>query len=172
MLEGISVLPIAVPSLLIGFGLLWAFLTTPSGLWGTIGVIVIALVVTLLPQAIRALSGPMIQIHSEQIEASRVSGAATGLTIRRILFPLLRNSLIGTWLYVLIVSSKAVGPIILLMTSQNQVLSTYIWNDWISKPADTGTVAAAGVLLMAIAWVLIFGLLLFQNRLGDATLAR
>jgi iron(III) transport system permease protein len=172
VLEGLGVLPIAVPSLLIGFGFLWAFLTIPSGLWGTIGVIVIALVVTILPQAIRALSGPIVQIHSEQIEASRVCGAATGPTIRRILLPLLRNSLIGTWLYVLIVASKAVGPLILLVTPQNQVLSTYIWNDWISKPNNTGVVAAAGILLMAIAWVLILGMLLFQRRLNEPILAQ
>jgi iron(III) transport system permease protein len=172
VLEGLGVLPIAVPSLLIGFGFLWAFLTIPSGLWGTIGVIVIALVVTILPQAIRALSGPIVQIHSEQIEASRVCGAATGPTIRRILLPLLRNSLIGTWLYVLIVASKAVGPLILLVTPQNQVLSTYIWNDWISKPNNTGVVAAAGILLMAIAWVLILGMLLFQRRLSEPILAQ
>lgn len=172
LLEGISVLPIAVPSLLIGFGFLWSFLTIRSGLWGTIGVLIIALVVTLLPQAIRALSGPILQIHSEQIEASRIAGASTIPTIRRVLLPLLRNSLIGTWLYVLIVASKAVGPLILLMTSQNQVLSTYIWNDWISKPADTGVVAAAGILLMAIAWVCILVLLLFQRRLSDAILVR
>ena len=167
-----GVLPIAVPSLLIGFGFLWAFLTIPSGLWGTIGVIVIALVVTILPQAIRALSGPIVQIHSEQIEASRVCGATTAHTIRRILLPLLRNSLIGTWLYVLIVASKAVGPIILLATAQNQVLSTYIWNDWVSKPDNTGIVAAAGILLMAIAWVLILGMLLFQRRLSEPILAQ
>ncbi len=173
VLETVGVLPIAVPSLLIGFGFLWSFLTIPLPfLWGTIGVIVIALVVTILPQAIRALSGSIVQIHSEQIEASRVCGASTVPTIRRVLLPLLRNSLVGTWLYVLIVSSKAVGPIIMLVTPQNRVLSTYIWNDWVSKPNDTGVTAAAGIVLMLIAWALILGLLVFQRRLSDAILAR
>lgn len=168
LVEGIGVLPLAVPSLLIGFGFLWAFLTIPTGLWGTIGVIVIAIVITLLPQAIRTLSGPIVQIHSELIEASRVCGATTGRTVRRILIPLLKNSLVGTWLYVLILSSTALGPIVLLFTSSNTVLSTYIWNDWISKPENTGIVAAAGILLMAIDWAVILGLLIFQRRLGTS----
>jgi iron(III) transport system permease protein len=166
ILEGLGVLPLAVPSLLIGFGLLWAFLTVRTALWGTIGVLVIALVVTLLPQAIRTLTGPIVQIHYELIEASKVSGAATGRTVRRILVPLLRNSLVGTWLYVLVLSSTAVGPIVLLFTPQNTVLSTYIWNDWVSKPNETGIVAAAGILLMAIDWTVIASLLLIQSRLG------
>ncbi len=170
ILEGLGVLPLAVPSLLIGFGFLWAFLTIPTGLWGTIGVLVIALVVTLLPQAIRTLTGPVVQINYELIEASRVSGAANGRTVRRILIPLLRNSLVGTWLYVLVLSSTAVGPIVLLFTTQNTVLSTYIWNDWVSKPNETGIVAAAGILLMAIDWAVIAGLLLLQSRLSSTSL--
>lgn len=169
ILEGLGVLPLAVPSLLIGFGFLWAFLTIPTGLWGTIGVLVIALVVTLLPQAIRTLTGPIVQIEYDLVEASKVAGASSGRTVRRILIPLLRNSLVGTWLYVLVLSSTAVGPIVLLFTSQNTVLSTYIWNDWISKPNDTGIVAAAGILLMAIDWTVIAGLLFLQNRLRSTS---
>lgn len=171
LVEGLGVLPLAVPSLLIGFGFLWAFLTIRTPLWGTIGVLVIALVVTLLPQAIRTLTGPVVQIHYELVEASRVCGAATGRTIREVLVPLLRNSLVGTWLYVLVLSSTAVGPIVLLFTSQNTVLSTYIWNDWVSKPNETGIVAAAGIVLMAIDWAIIAGLLFLQSRLGVSGLA-
>ena len=165
-LERLGMLPLTIPSLLIGYGLLWAFLTIKTNLYGTIGVLIIAFSLSYLPQGIRVMSGSIVQIHSDLEEASRVSGAGLFSTLRNIIFPLVRNSVIGGWIYVFIVSFKAVGNIVLLATPQNQVFSTYVWALYTSGSGSVanGNLAAASVILMIILWVLIGSMLLIQRR--------
>lgn len=166
-LERLGMLPLTIPSLLIGYGLLWAFLEIKTDLYGTIGVLIIAFSISFLPQGIRVMSGSIVQLHSDLEEASRVAGAGTFSTLRNIILPLVRNSLIGGWIYVFIVSFKAVGNIVLLATSQNQVFSTFVWSLYTSGSGSTAlpNLAAASVILMIILWILIGSMLLVQRRL-------
>src|SRR4029077_1880323 len=69
LLEGLGMFPISMPALVLSFGLLWAFLAIPTGLYGTLGVMVIALSVALLPQGIRSISGGIIAIQVDLQEA-------------------------------------------------------------------------------------------------------
>jgi len=152
-LEALGMLPISVPGLVIGVGLLWAFLTIPTGLYGTIGIIILAYTLRYLPHSLRTTSGSMIQIHTELEEASRISGAGTARTMRRVLLPLLKPALIGTWIYVFIASFKALGEVILITTPSNEVLATVLWDLW-----DNGnplTLAAASSLLIMILWTVV-----------------
>ncbi len=166
-LERLAMLPLAMPSLLIGYGLLWAFLTIKTDLYGTIGVLIIAFSISFLPQGIRVMSGSIVQIHSDLEEASRVAGAGIFATMRNVILPLVRNSVIGGWIFVFIVSFKAVGNVVLLANSQNQVFSTFVWSLYTSGSGSTaqGNLGAASVVLMIILWALIGGLLLVQRRL-------
>jgi len=165
-LEGLGMLPISVPALVLSFGLLWAFLTIPTGLYGTLGVMVIALTVSLLPQGIRSISGGVIQVQMELQEAARSSGANAATTIWRIFLPLARPSLVGGWLYVFIGSFNALGAVLLLQSSNNQLFSTLLWSFYSSsQPSAAQSFAAGCVLLFMILASFVTVMVLIQRRL-------
>jgi iron(III) transport system permease protein len=166
LLEGLAMFPISMPTLVIGFGLLWAFLTIKTGLYGTLGVMVIALAVALLPQGIRAISGGVIQVSSDLQEAARASGASLSMTIWHIFLPLVRPSLVSAWLYVFIGGLTALGPVLFLGSVNNQLFSTLLWSLWSSgNLGSTETFAAGCVLLLIILVVAITGMIVAQRLL-------
>ena len=158
--------PISVPALVLSFGLLWAFLTIPTGLYGTLGVMVIALSVSLLPQGIRSISGGVVQVQMELQEAARASGASAATAIRRVFLPLVRPSIVGAWLYVFIASFNALGAVILLQSSSNQLFSTLLWSFFSSsQPGSEDAFAAGCVLLFLILVCAITVMVLVQRAL-------
>jgi iron(III) transport system permease protein len=166
LLEGLAMFPISMPALVIGFGLLWAFLTIKTGLYGTLGVMVIALSVALLPQGVRTMSGGVVQIQAELQEAARASGAGTATTIRRIFLPLIRSSLVAAWLYVFIGSFTALGAVLFLQSVNNQLFSTLLWSFFLSgNPGSAQSFAAGSVLLLIILMAAITAMILIQRRL-------
>jgi iron(III) transport system permease protein len=166
LLEGLGMFPISVPALVLSFGLLWAFLTIPTGLYGTLGVMVIALSVSLLPQGIRSISGGVVQVQMELQEAARASGANLATTIRRIFLPLARPSLIAAWLYVFISSFNALGAVLLLQSANNQLFSTLLWSFYSSGQLLSSQAFAAGcVLLFVILLCAIIVMVVVQRRL-------
>jgi iron(III) transport system permease protein len=166
LLEGLAMFPISMPSLVIGFGLLWAFLTIKTGLYGTLGVMVIALSVALLPQGVRTMSGGVIQIQADLQEAARASGANAATTIRRIFLPLVRSSLVAAWLYVFIGSFTALGAVLFLQTVNNQLFSTLLWSFWSSgNPGSAQSFAAGCVLMLIILIAAISVMVVIQRRL-------
>ncbi len=166
LLEGLGMFPISVPALVLSFGLLWAFLTIPTGLYGTLGVMVIALTVSQLPQGIRSISGGVVQVQMELQEAARASGASAASAIRRVFLPLVRPSLVGGWLYVFIGSFNALGAVLLLQSSSNQLFSTLLWSFYSSSQPEAEDAFAAGcVLLFLILICAITAMVLIQRWL-------
>ncbi len=88
LLDAVSTLPIAVPGLIIGLGFLWAWVSIPVGIYGTLWIIILAYVAQFSPQGVRAIGSSLIQIHPELEESSRVSGAGVLQTLRYIVMPL------------------------------------------------------------------------------------
>jgi iron(III) transport system permease protein len=173
LLEGLAFFPVSLPALVISFGLLWAFLTIKTGLYGTLGVMVIALSVALLPQGVRAMSGGVIQIRNDLHEAARASGASAGTTVRRIFLPLVRSSLVGAWLYVFIGSFTALGAVLLLQSAHNQLFSTLLWSFWSSgNPGSAQSFAAGCVLLLLILIVAITLMVVLQRLLERSPSSR
>jgi iron(III) transport system permease protein len=169
LLEGLGMFPISIPALVLSFGLLWAFLTIPTGLYGTLGVMVIALSVSLLPQGIRSMSGGVVQVQMELQEAARASGASVATTIRRIFLPLARPSLVGAWLYVFIGSFNALGAVLLLQSSNNQLFSTLLWSFYSSGQVQSEQSFAAGcVLLFLILLCAVSAMVVLQRWLEKA----
>jgi iron(III) transport system permease protein len=166
ILEGLAMFPISMPSLVIGFGLLWAFLTIKTGLYGTLGVMVIALSVALLPQGVRTMSGGVVQIQADLQEAARASGAGAATTIRRIFLPLIRSSLVAAWLYVFIGSFTALGAVLFLQSVNNQLFSTLLWSFWLSgNPGSAQSFAAGSVMLLLILMAAITAMIVIQRSL-------
>ncbi len=165
LLEALGMFPISVPALVLSFGLLWAFLTIPTGLYGTLGVMVIALCVSLLPQGIRSISGGVIQVQMELQEAARASGASLATTIRRIFLPLVRPSLVGAWLYVFIGSFNALGAVLLLQSAKNQLFSTLLWSFYSSGQLLSTQAFAAGCVMLFLILLCAISVMVVAQRL-------
>lgn len=146
--EMITSLPLAFPTIVLGVGLLWAFVYSPFPLYGTIWALSIAYIIRYTPLVTRFISGPLAQLHTELEETSRVCGANMVQTISRITVPILRSSIIASALYVFIVSMKDLGAAIMLVTRNSLVLSAAIFNTW--SEGEFQIAVAGSVVFVAI----------------------
>lgn len=155
-LDFLAFLPIAIPGLVLGMGLIVFYVTFPVPIYGTIWVLLIAYTTKYLPYGMRTASGSMVQIHRELEEAGSMSGGSWWQNFRRVTLPLLRPGLAAGWIYIAIVSFREFSTSILLATGQSQVLAILVYTMF--EQGQTTEVAAIGVvmILTMLAIVLIF----------------
>jgi iron(III) transport system permease protein len=96
-LDAVIKLPAAISSMVVAVGFILAFSGPPFNLNGTLLILLLAYVVIYLPQASVAADAASSQIGRELHEASRVSGAGTGRTFRRVSLPLMMPGLAAGW---------------------------------------------------------------------------
>lgn len=154
MLEGLSALPLAYPSLVFGLALMWMFLTLPviRGLWGSIWVLVIGYIAIFLPFTIRILTNSMVQIHSELEEAARTSGASWWTSFRRVTVPILKPALLNAAVFVFISAYRQLGAAVLLVNPGTIVFPVAILTFWIEGQVTllSAAVMVYGATLVAI----------------------
>lgn len=167
VLDVLGMIPISVPSIIVGVGILFWYLAIPLPLhlYGTLALLIIAFVTIGLPYGMRYMSSGMGQIHDELEGAASVSGATWGQTFRRVYLPLLRPSLTATFLYVLMVAFREVSGVILLYTNKSEVLSVTIYNLWTTGNSYP-KVAALGVLLGLFLTLMLLVVRLVGVRVG------
>ena len=162
VLDLLSMVPIAVPGIIVGVGILFWYLVipVPLHLYGTLAILVIAFVTIGLPYGVRYMTAGINQIHDELEEAAATSGASWRQAFFRIYLPLLKPSLLASFVYVLMLAFREVSGVILLYTNGNQVLSVALYNLWITGDSYP-LVAALGIIMTAMlaAFLLIVRLL-------------
>jgi len=149
LLDTLVFLPHAVPGVVLSIALIIVYLTPPfryARINGTLVIIIVALVTSLLPLTTRIMNGAVIQIHRELEEACYVSGARRVTAVVRVVLPLLMPAFAGGWVLAAAISMKAFSAPLLLGTRKSQVLAVRMWNYW-----DQGAVpqmAAVGVIFV------------------------
>ncbi len=94
-------------------------------------------------------------------EAASVSGARPWRILWRVFMPLLMPSLVGIWIYVVLLSVRLAGaPLILYEGRRTEVIAVPIWYLW--DDDEWEAVAAMGVMLM----LGLFSLVLLLRALG------
>ena len=144
-LDAVSFTPIAIPSVIMGASILFAYIMIPIGVYNTIWILLIAYVTMYLPYGVRFASGGIAQIHKELEEASEMSGASILQTFRKVLAPLLAPVLIAAWLYVFVLAVRELSASIFLAGPGTQVLGTVSLTMW-EEGGSFGAVCALGVL--------------------------
>jgi len=164
LLEGLGMLPISFPGLVLGVGLLWAFISLPIGIYGTVFALILAYTIKYIPHGVRFLSEPLLQIHRELEDASRVSGASLLYTLRRIVAVLVRPALVGGWIYIAMISFRELGAAVLLVTPKTPVISAELYYIWSAGHVEH--VIAASIVLIAVLWsIVIVGSAISKARL-------
>jgi iron(III) transport system permease protein len=147
-LNVISWLPWAIPGIVAGLGMLWAYITLPVRLYGTLALVMVVLLTTGLPLGVRLMSGVMVQLGMELEESSRVHGASWQYTFRHILTPLLKPALAGAFLLLFVNFSRAVSTTILFVGPGTELLAVSLFS--YSQAGKYEIVSALAIVLMVI----------------------
>jgi iron(III) transport system permease protein len=159
-IEYVLMFPQAVPRLVFGLGLLWAWINIPIPIYGTLWLLGIAYFTVLLPLGLRTLAGVVLQVDKSLEECARVCGAGWMHQMRTISLPLLRPGIAAAWLLIFIASIRELGASLFLMSPQSKVISPAIINAWLSSSSElsaamamllTVTIFAAVIVLFAVA---------------------
>ena len=108
----------------------------------------------------------MLQIHKELEESAAMSGAAWGMTFRRIVLPLLKPGLLAGFIYVMIVSIRELSSSILLYSPGTEVVSIMIWELW--QNGQYVELSALGVMLIVLLFLLVLLAQFAGKRFGIA----
>ena len=153
LLEFGAFLPHAIPRVVIAVGsLLLALYVIRNYLpiYGTIWILVGVYVVVWLPFATRSLNSSMIQIHRELEEAASTSGLSLIRTVRRVMVPLLRPTLLSVWIWSSLLVYREMTVAVFLVSQDNVTLPAIVWGRWTMGAANT---AAAITVLMMVAFL-------------------
>ncbi len=130
LVEYAMVIPLGVPGIALGVGILSLWILVPGGIYGTLWILLLAYVTAHIPVAIQFVSSAIHRIHTDLEDASRISGRSLLGTLRRINLPLMRPALIGAWLLIYVVILREISLVILLYNPNTIVLSVGLMDVW------------------------------------------
>jgi iron(III) transport system permease protein len=148
MLDALAALPLVFPAIVLGLAFLEIFVHGGAGIYGTLLSLVVVSVIAYMPYGLRYAQLGVIQIHPELEEAAAVAGARRAIGFIRIVMPLLVPALISCWLFVFLLSVRAVSLILLLAGPDSQVVSIALFDLW--NNGQIGEVAALGCVWTAV----------------------
>jgi iron(III) transport system permease protein len=132
LLEYAIVLPLGIPGIALGIGILSAWILVPGGIYGTLWILLLAYITAHVPVAMQFVGSALHRIHAELEDASRVAGQSSLGTILRIDLPLMRPALVGGWLLMYVVILREISLVILLYNPSTVVLSVGLMDVWSS----------------------------------------
>ncbi|HEY7063876.1 MAG TPA: iron ABC transporter permease [Chloroflexota bacterium] len=168
LLDLLSWLPWAISGILMGLALLWTVFQVPflRPLYGTVQVLVIALMVKSMPLGVQLTKSVLLQLGDELEEAGRMAGGSWWLTYRRIVLPLLAPTLITVGLIGFMSAARDVSTIVLLGSAQSRTLALLALDYAYGGQFERATVVS----ILTVALVVVAALLsrLLGGRLGIA----
>ncbi len=166
MLDALAFTPIAIPSIIIGASVLFAYLMLPIPVYNTVWILLIAYITLYLPYGMRFATSGVTQIHKELEEAAQVSGAGVWQMFRIILLPLLSPILIAAWLYVFVLAVRELSASVFLVGPGTHVLGTISLTMW-EEGGSYGAVCALGVIQILPLVFIVAGLRWLEQRINS-----
>jgi iron(III) transport system permease protein len=155
-------LPLGIPGIILGLGFLILALRTP--LYSTLSIILIAYIARFLPFATRNVTAMFLAINPELEQSARTSGASWHQTMRYIVLPLLKPSLIAAWLMLFVIFIRELGATILLYAQGTETISVAMV---VLSERSSGYVAA-----LAVVQLLLLLLAFAMFHISRATMSR
>ncbi|GAA3666715.1 iron ABC transporter permease [Arthrobacter ginkgonis] len=148
LLEQISTAPLAIPSIVLGMGILWTWLSLPMPVYGTLAILMIACMSVALPQGYRSISSSMLQLHSDLEDSAVMLGAKRSRAIVNVTVPLMRVGIVSTVLLLLMLAMRELSASLFLFTSNTRILSILVYDKF--ENGQTTTAAAISVLFVIV----------------------
>ena len=142
VLDQLATAPLIFPAIVMGVAFMQVYLNLPFPFYGTLLSVIFASMVRYLPYGMRYSYAGVLQIHDELEEASSVSGARQVSTFFRIVLPLIAPALMTCWLFVFLLSVRAVSMAILLVGPNSQIVAVSLFDLW--QNGQTSELAAMG----------------------------
>ena len=121
-----TMLSFAIPGTVVGVSYILAFNIPPVEITGTGLILVICFVFRNMPVGVRSGMAILSQIDKSLDEASLTLGASSFTTLRRVVLPLLRPTLVAALVYSFVRAMTAVSAVIFLVSAQYNMATTYI----------------------------------------------
>lgn len=125
VLDFVVSLPIGMPAIVLSMGILIAYIKTP--LYGTIWIILLAYVTRYIPIGVKNVSSVMLALSNELEDSSTMCGAGWSVTMRRILFPLIKPGFLAGWMVLFLIFMRELNASILLYSQGNEVMSVILF---------------------------------------------
>jgi iron(III) transport system permease protein len=161
-IEYLVMFPQAVPRLVFGLALLWAWLNMPVPIYGTLWLLALAYFTVMLPIGVRTLAGVVLQVDKSLEECARVCGAGWVYQLRTITLPLLKPGVIAAWLLIFMACVRELGVSVFLMGPNAKVIAPSI----VSAFASSGIELTAAMALIQTFTVVVALLILFRLTRG------
>jgi len=164
-----TVLIFAVPGTVTGIAYIMAFNTAPLELTGTAVILIITMAIRAMPVGIRGGMSALSQISTSLEEASLLQRAGSFKTLRSVLLPLLKSTIISSTAYSFIRSMTTVSAVIFLASAGTNVATTYILSR--VESGDNGVAVAYGsaLILTMLVFTLLVQLITGRSRVEKQT---
>lgn len=169
LLDGLSLLPVALPGIVVGVGLIlaWNHSFWPVTPYNTWSILLLAYSCLLLPYPIRYVSAALRQLGPNLEAAARVHGASTLKALRYVVAPLIFPSLMAAMLLVFAVAVRELVTSLLLAPAGVQTTSIFIWRQFEQGSVGQG-MAMATVAMMVSLVTMLLGIQVYQRyRSGE-----
>lgn len=164
LLDTLALIPLVIPGLVLGLGLMFVYLRSPIPIYGTLLILIVAYITRFLPYGMRYAGAGMAQIGNELEEAAHVSGASWWSTFRKVVLPLAAPGILSGWIFVLLVSFRELSSTVLLAGPDSDVLSVILFRQF--NEGTFGVVAALSVLMLVILSLIIVLAFKIGSRFG------
>ena len=161
-IEYLVMFPQAVPRLVFGLALLWAWINLPIPIYGTLWLLALAYLTVMLPLGVRTLAGVVLQIDKSLEECARVCGAGWLYQMRTVTLPLLKPGILAAWLLIFMACVRELGVSVFLMGPNAKVIAPSI----VAAFASSGTELTAAMALIQTATVVVALAILFRLSRG------
>jgi len=149
--EWLMILPVALPGVIIGYGVLWTYVSTP--LYGTLALLILVNVLRWQSFGIGVTKAGLFQIDHALEEAARMSGAGALRAAWSISLPLIRRSVLAAWLFMIVMAMKELAASLLVASTRNTVLAVATWD--LAIAGEFNKAAALAIVQSALVLILI-----------------
>ncbi|GJD53673.1 hypothetical protein OPKNFCMD_6450 [Methylobacterium crusticola] len=140
--------PLVIPGIVLAIGFYATYSTPPIALYGTAAILILAFTTRFLPIAyVNAVAG-LRTLNPEMEEAVRILGGSRTRAVSRVVVPLLKKSLIGSWLLVFIPAVRELSTALFLVGPNTRVISVMMLD--LSENGSFETLAALGFVLLTV----------------------
>lgn len=161
LLEQISMVPLAIPAIVLAIGLLWTWLAMPIPLYGTLGVLVIAFIAVQMPQGLRSVASSIQATDRDLEDAAVLLGAKRARAITFVTLPLMRVAISSAFLVLLMLSMRELTVPLFLYTADTKILSIAIFDEF-----ENGGALQYATAMSVIYCVVMFILSYLPRRVG------
>ena len=165
-LEGVSLLPEMLPSivLVIGIMLFWNAIYKVIPLYNTIWIMVLAYVVLYLPYTVQYVTSAFTQINDSLLQAGRVFDGTPAYVFRRVTLPMISRGIFAGWMMIFIIAFRELVTASLIAPPNTLVVSTYINREFEQGSVSLGMAMAVLCVLITTTALLVFNRLVGKQK--------